>query len=233
MDYKKIYNQIIERAQTRVLEGYKEKHHIVPKCLGGKDDKENLVELTAREHFICHMLLCEIYPDNKKLWYALFLMSIGKKTKKKNNYKVSARLYERLKIKHSKFLTGSKHSKITRKKMSESRKGIKHTEESKKKMGESRKGHEMYNDEWREKISKSLKGKKRTKKQKNNIAKGMKGNTNRRKKISQFDMEGNFIKEWDSMLEAAQSLGKLQGAAISEACKGIRDSAYGYKWNIN
>jgi len=56
MNYQKIYDQIIERAKNRKLEGYKEKHHIIPKCLGGPDNKENLVELTAREHFLCHLL---------------------------------------------------------------------------------------------------------------------------------------------------------------------------------
>ena len=78
MDYQKIYNQIIERAKNRILECYKEKHHIVPKCLGGDNNENNLVELTAREHFLCHMLLCEIYPNENKLKHVLFLMAIGK-----------------------------------------------------------------------------------------------------------------------------------------------------------
>ena len=52
MNYQKIYNQIIERAKNRQLEGYKEKHHIIPRCLNGNNDKENLVKLTAREHFL-------------------------------------------------------------------------------------------------------------------------------------------------------------------------------------
>lgn len=99
MNYQKIYNQIIERAKSRQLEGYKEKHHILPKCLGGKDDKDNLVELTAREHFLCHRLLCEIYPNNDKLWYALFLMAIGKNRHIKTDpYKISSRTYESLRL---------------------------------------------------------------------------------------------------------------------------------------
>ena len=99
MDYQKIYNQIIERAKERILEGYKEKHHILPKCLGGSNDKNNLVELTAREHFLCHRLLCEIYPKNDKLWYALFLMAIGKNRHSKTDpYKISSRTYEFLKL---------------------------------------------------------------------------------------------------------------------------------------
>jgi len=93
MDHQKIYNQIIERAQSRQLEGYKEKHHIMPKCIGGLDIKENLVELTAREHFLCHILLCKIYPENLKLKQALWLMSIGKQKNKLNMYKPSLRTY--------------------------------------------------------------------------------------------------------------------------------------------
>ena len=43
MDYQKIYNNLIKREITR--EGYVEKHHILPRCLGGLDNKENLVDL--------------------------------------------------------------------------------------------------------------------------------------------------------------------------------------------
>lgn len=100
MNYQKIYDQIIERANNRKLTGYAEKHHILPKCLGGNDTKENLVKLTAREHFLCHRLLCEIYPNNPKLFYALWLMAIGKKKWKHTEpYKMSSKEYERLKFK--------------------------------------------------------------------------------------------------------------------------------------
>lgn len=62
MNYQKIYNDLISRAQAREpLSEYKETHHIIPRCMGGSDDKENLVELTGREHFIAHWLLCKIY----------------------------------------------------------------------------------------------------------------------------------------------------------------------------
>jgi len=89
MDYTKIYNQITERAQTQKIEGYVEKHHIIPRCMGGIDDKDNLVRLTSREHFLCHMLLVEIYPQEYKLKYALFLMSINKNKKENTKYKTS------------------------------------------------------------------------------------------------------------------------------------------------
>ena len=72
MEYKKIYNQIVERAKNREIEGYTEEHHIIPKCMGGGDEKENLVKLTAKEHFLCHKLLCEIYPNNRDLCMLYF-----------------------------------------------------------------------------------------------------------------------------------------------------------------
>jgi len=54
MDYKKIHDNIIDRAKNRVLEGYVETHHIIPKCMNGTNEPNNLVKLTAREHFLIH-----------------------------------------------------------------------------------------------------------------------------------------------------------------------------------
>jgi hypothetical protein len=230
MNYQRIYNQIIEYAKIRQLEGYKEKHHILPKCLGGLNDKENLIELTAREHFLCHRLLCEIHPKNEKLKHALFLMSIGKQKTKDKHYIISSRVYERLKQEYSKMLTGKKHSKKTKQKMSDSSKGIKKSEEAKKKMSESRKGHPMYTNEWKEKISQGNLGRKVSNETKKILSERKKGNTNRRKTVLQYDKKGNFIKEWNSVLEAALSLNKKTGAAITEVCNGKRKSIFGYIW---
>ena len=230
MNYQRIYNQIVERAQIRQLEGYKEKHHIIPKCLDGSNEKENLVELTAREHFLCHSLLCEIYPKNEKLKHALFLMSIGKQKTKDKHYIISSRAYERLKQEYSQMLTGKKHSEETRKKISENSKGIKKSEETKQKMSESRKGHPMYTDEWKEKIRQGNLGRKVSKETKQKQSQLKKGNTNRRKTVLQYDKKENFIKEWSSAYEAALSLNKKTGAAITEVCNGKRKSIFGYIW---
>jgi len=99
MDYNKIYNDLIDRARNRDLTGYTEKHHIIPKCIGGNDESTNLIALTAREHFLAHKLLCEIHPTKVKLYYALWLMAIGKQTwKGKNPYGITSRDYERIKL---------------------------------------------------------------------------------------------------------------------------------------
>ena len=57
--YKKTYEALIDKGLNRVLKDniYTEKHHILPKCMGGKDEENNYVIFTAREHIIAHMLL--------------------------------------------------------------------------------------------------------------------------------------------------------------------------------
>lgn len=97
MDYQKIYSQLILKAKERkTVEGYKELHHIIPKCVKGTDDINNLVELTAKEHFIAHLLLTEIYPKSHKLKYALWMMA-SMEAPNQNRYKVSANMYRIIK----------------------------------------------------------------------------------------------------------------------------------------
>jgi hypothetical protein len=91
MNYQRIYDQIINRARTRKLEGYSEIHHIVPKCMGGSNEKQNLIELTAREHFICHWLLYRIHPENQGLAFA-FRMISTMKSKTHRRYLPSSRV---------------------------------------------------------------------------------------------------------------------------------------------
>jgi hypothetical protein len=84
MNYKKIYNNIINNAQKRSkIEGYSEKHHIIPVCMKGMSCLKNIVKLTAREHYVCHWLLVKIYPKEWKLYFAFFQM-----TKKHNHERI-------------------------------------------------------------------------------------------------------------------------------------------------
>jgi hypothetical protein len=222
MNYQKIYNQIIKRAKTNQQNGYKEIHHIIPKCLGGSNKKENLVELTAREHFLCHMLLCEIYPNENKLKHALFLMSIGKQKAKVNQYAIGSRVYERLKKEHSEFLTGKKQSEETKNKKSESMKKVwlnkSQSEMSKigKKRAESRKEKgEWHSNEWKNNMKKIF--------QNRDMSKA----SNARKKIVlQYDLDGNFIKEWESASEAERNI----GGDIKACCNNKQKTAAGFIW---
>lgn len=74
MNYNKIYESLVERARNRTLTGYVEMHHILPKCIGGDDTRENLVYLTPEEHYLAHQLLVKIHPDNKALVKAAAMM---------------------------------------------------------------------------------------------------------------------------------------------------------------
>lgn len=91
MDYQKHYSLLIEsRKQNPTESDYHEKHHILPRSLGGDDSKENLVKLTAREHFVAHLLLAKIHGG--KMWAALAYMSRGD-VKSAQGVRVGARLY--------------------------------------------------------------------------------------------------------------------------------------------
>lgn len=85
MDYKKHYDALITRAQTRTIDCYVEKHHIIPRCMGGDNDPINFVRLTPEEHYLAHQLLVKIYPGNHKLVFAAQMMCITGKGQKRNN----------------------------------------------------------------------------------------------------------------------------------------------------
>lgn len=93
--YTKWYYEIINRARTRKIQGYVEKHHIIPRTLGGSNSTDNIVRLTAREHFICHLLLTKMLnnPERHKMVYALHMLS-NASNKLHQRYKPSSKLYE-------------------------------------------------------------------------------------------------------------------------------------------
>lgn len=84
MNYQKHYDLLIERARARVLSGYVEVHHVVPRCIGGSDEKDNLVQLTAEEHYVAHQLLHKMFPHIKGLLFAVISMS-GNRWGERNN----------------------------------------------------------------------------------------------------------------------------------------------------
>jgi len=149
--YTKIYHNIITRAKERTLTDYCETHHIIPKSLGGSNLKENLVDLTAREHFICHLLLTKIYSGKKKdkMVHAAWAMTTLE-NEHQQRYKINSKSYEILRKQYAKIRseqmsgkTGRKLSEETKKKISKSHLGKKRSpmsDESKKKLSESLKG---------------------------------------------------------------------------------------------
>ncbi len=84
MNYQEIYSRIIERAKYRQINGYVERHHIIPRCMRGSDCPENIVKLTPEEHYLAHQLLVKIHPGHIGIALALKAMSIGHKGKRNN-----------------------------------------------------------------------------------------------------------------------------------------------------
>jgi len=88
MNYFAIYKALIQKAQNTVKTGYVERHHIIPKSLGGTDVSDNLVFLTAREHFIAHRLLEKMYKG--KMISAIWFMCCDDDIRR---YKTTSRTY--------------------------------------------------------------------------------------------------------------------------------------------
>jgi hypothetical protein len=132
MNYIKQYNNIISNAkqQNRSKKlGYFEKHHIIPKSLGGDNSKENLVLLTAKEHFTCHHLLTKIHPSAASLKFAFWAMCNQLSGDVIRDYKVSSRTYciakRQFAIENSKKHKGKKWNQYQHKIHSERMKRIK------------------------------------------------------------------------------------------------------------
>lgn len=97
--YTKTYNEIIAKARLRRIQvGYTEKHHVIPKSLGGRNG-HNLVRLTVREHFICHWLLIRMMPVpslSTKMKNSLRLMRSDKQKKEIYNKPITKLVYANL-----------------------------------------------------------------------------------------------------------------------------------------
>lgn len=145
--YYKRYKELTSK-QDRNLECYTEKHHIIPKSMGGLDTKENLVVLTAREHYIAHLLLTKITKgaNKKKMAFALWNM-----INRDNGKRTSSRVYDSLRKAHSEFLSielsgegnpmfGKKHTEETKKKISLGGIGMKRSDETRTKISTANKG---------------------------------------------------------------------------------------------
>jgi hypothetical protein len=138
--YSKTYFSIINRAKSRLIEGYTEKHHIIPKSIGGSDDSSNLVDLTAREHYICHLLLPKMTDgeDRYKMIYAYTIMS-GRKIYGSRKYAFYKEEYSKI---NSELRTGQGNGMwgVDRSGEKNTFFGKKHSEETKRKISEKKKG---------------------------------------------------------------------------------------------
>lgn len=134
--YLRWYNALIDKAQNRTVEGYVETHHIIPRSFGGNSSKANLVELTAREHYIAHALLWKMkfpgaYGSKMAFAFNTFINKMVTEVRGVHHtYTISSRVYETFRKQYSEILK----EKWARE--GANFKGRKHTEEAKRIIGE-------------------------------------------------------------------------------------------------
>lgn len=59
--------QSYTRKEAKEILTYTERHHIIPKSMGGSDDSSNLVWLTAEDHLTVHLLLPKMVSKEKDI----------------------------------------------------------------------------------------------------------------------------------------------------------------------
>ena len=156
MNYQKVYDALIQkRIQNPAIKtgpGTIEVHHILPKSMGGSNDKSNLVSLTPKEHFVSHHLLWKIH-NNDKMFLAFWYMSNTKKS-----IKITSRIYQNLRIRFGQWI--SNHVYTERERINRSNAQIGHfvSEETKQKIREKALKRKPASEETRRKISQKLKG---------------------------------------------------------------------------
>lgn len=168
-----INNILSERGRFNCGDEYCERHHIIPKCCGGTNDKNNLIDLFPKEHFIAHKLLANENSDNAKLVHAYSAMAFMSNDYERR-YELTPEEYQNARIALSELLkekyknkeshpSFGKHISDERKKLiSRTNKGNKYclgrklSDETKRKIGEANKNK---GEETRMKMSKARKGK--------------------------------------------------------------------------
>lgn len=186
--YEEFINDILAtRGRFACKDEYHERHHIKPRCMGGNNDEDNLIDLYAREHFEAHKLLAQENPDNSSLVYAWSCMAFVKGNNQER-YELTPKEYEEVRTALSKTMREreiseetlenmrkaarqrsenptfiERQSKAQKKRLSMPENnpmfGRHHTEETRKKIGEASKDRAL-NTDWCKKISDAVKGEK-------------------------------------------------------------------------
>jgi hypothetical protein len=223
--YNRWYDQIIKHAQNRVAEGYTERHHIQPRSLGGADSADNLVELTAREHFVCHWLLTKMTTgeDHYKMLNALRMMRAEKEGQQRYSTAITSRVYESIKQEYAELQSilrsgkgngfyGKTHTEDARRRISEANTGrIQPSDEKAKQIaaitGRKRK---PFSDEWRIKMSESKRGE-------NNNRYGVEVSESTRQKIGD-KIRGRKQTDEEKARRAAANKGKAKPKKLCPHC---------------
>lgn len=115
--YTRCYYRIINDAKSRKLNQECQRHHVVPKSLGGDNSKENIVRVTPREHYVCHLLLVKMTHgrNRSKMIFAFF------RFKPKGSGVNSSIAYARFVTSFKKHLTGEDNHFFGKKHTSETK----------------------------------------------------------------------------------------------------------------
>lgn len=192
----RIYHQLMERAANRVLNGYVERHHKLPKALGGDDNPSNIVMLTAREHLFAHRLLVRITTGQARrkmisaLWAMCTLPGGGH-----GRLKPNSRVYAAARAAYAKVLSerllGKPKTAQHRQRISAGNRGKTLSPETRMKISASRKGKS---------------GQKRTEKQRETYAESKRGAKNPSAKSCMVNG-----KVFSTINEAAEFMGLKRG----------------------
>jgi hypothetical protein len=255
MNYNKIYQNIIDnvKKQNRVRSKsfLFESHHIIPKSISGTNEKDNLVLLTPKEHYICHRLLVEIYrgtENEHKMYYAMWCMINGLGNQKR--HATTSKIYDRLR---------NEMFNIIKVRVSDNRKKIEQfslngdyiktfdsVKEAAKQLNIGSSGIECCGREetkssggfnWRyvnseKKINPVTHLKSGVKKGNTPWNKGKKFNNfcgKNTKKILQYSLDGVFIKEWECLQFVEKELGIKRGG-VENCALGKTKSSAGFNW---
>ena len=181
--YRTVYQSIIIRAKSRgdkntKLNGvYTEVHHIVPKCMGGKNEDSNLCVVTFKEHVILHKILCILHPEIGELFHAVYLL-LNLKGREyfvtvrdaefyrkrsieylreinlgKNNPAYGKKISEKHKQAISRANKGKKKSFLTRQRMSNAQKGKHASKETKELLSKIHTGMKTHTEEHKKELS--------------------------------------------------------------------------------
>jgi hypothetical protein len=208
MTYNEFIQNILDvRGRFGIPVGeYKERHHIIPKCLGGLDNDSNLIDLYAREHYEAHRLLAIENPDSAGLIFAWHQMSHGGGSTKQRLV-VSQDEYEEARVAWATFMkenwVGEGHPCYGRTDMS----GENNPMYGVHRFGESSPhyGHH-HTDTVKDVLSKY-----------HSVP------------ALQYSIDGEFIREWPNAKEAAKFYG-LSPTTIKDARRGRTNTAAGYIW---
>lgn len=231
-----IQNILNTRGRFGCGEEYHERHHITPRCMGGTNDEENLIDLFAREHFEAHRFLALENPDNKQIIHAWWMMSTTINSDRRRSFVTAAEYEEAKKVfvqamsgvnnpmygkpspKRGTHLSAEQKQHLRNINLGERspKYGIPLSEETKRKISIANRGR-VITEETRQKLRDS------------HIGKNIGADSSQARPVAQYGLDGVLIKAWDCMTDVARVLNITTGA-IYNACNGKSPTAGGYQF---